>query len=508
MSDAEVTRRELVHGGLALGAAAVASRPLLAHAVDRAAGQRGHCPARLTDIEHIVILMQENRSFDHYYGTFPGVRGFDDQRNRGAFRQPGYDGPDAHDGHLLPFRFNARRPIGQCVFDPTHDWAPQHHSWNGGRNDRFYEVHAKPQNDGPGAPGVMGFHRRKDAPVHWRLARAFTLCDRYFCSVLGPTQPNRCYAVSAWLGQDGKDGGPCLETVFDDNGFHGNFTWETMPERLSAHGVSWKSYTRRGPGEIGGQDDNIFTCFKRFKTDPKLRALGISPTYPDDFVHDLTHDQLPSVSFLQPSFSQSEHPPHPIGFGEYAIASALRRIWAHPRIWRKTAVIVNYDENGGFFDHMPPPVPEPGTKDEFLTVNPLPPEAGGVRGPIGLGFRVPCMVISPWSRGGLISSKTFDHTSVLRLIESRFGVEVPHLSDWRRRHTEDLVEAFNFAAEPDFSIPKLPPTSNTSRLVTTGVCKDASEDEDPPPYPVPSQIKMPHQRTRQRPVRRPSGPCG
>jgi phospholipase C len=495
MAAGAATRRELIERGLVLGAGALASGPLLSHALDAtaAADPAKGCGASLKDIEHFVILMQENRSFDSFYGTFPNVSGFDDQNNRRAFMQPGYNGPGAVDGKLLPFHFDAKKPIVQCVFDPTHNWQPQHGSWNKGRNNRFYEAHAKPQWDGPdAAPGTMGYYRQEDIPVHWKLAELFTLCDAYHCSVLGPTQPNRSYAISAWLGQDGKGGGPTLETQFNGQGFIGDFTWPTMPESFAAHDVTWKSYT-----EPGGQFDNIFTCFSNYKNDPALRALGIDPVYPDNFDADLKRDELPNVSFIQTAFGQSEHPGFSPAAGDYAMAQVLKRIWKYPKIWKKTAVIINYDENGGFFDHVPPPTPEPGTKGEYLTVSPLPPEAGGVVGPVGLGFRAPCLIVSPWSRGGLISSKTFDHTSVLQLLETRFGVEVPNLTKWRRNNTNDLAEAFNFAAKPDFSIPKLPSTS------AIPPCAEFS----PGPYPVPDKITMPKQQKPKHKIRRPSGPC-
>ena len=167
-------------------------------------------------------------------------------------------------------------------------------------------------------------------------------------------------------------------------------------------------------------------------------------------------------------------------------------------------MIINYDENGGFFDHVAPPVPKNGTAGEFLSLPDLPAEAGGIRGPIGLGFRVPCMVVSPWSKGGLISSETFDHTSVLRLLETRYGVKVPNLTKWRRKNTADLVEAFNFAAKPDFSVPSLPPTSITSPLTTTGECAGGTS---PPPYPVPAKTAIPKQQKLRGKVKRPSGPC-
>ncbi len=353
--------------------------------------------------------------------------------------------------------------------------------------------------DGDLATNVMGYFKQPDIPYFWALARAFTLCDMYFCSVIGPTEPNRVYSISATLDPAGRHGGPCLETQFSGQGLVGNFTWTTMPERLQAHGVSWKSYT----DTVGsGQLDSPFPAFTRFRTNTTLNRLGIQPSYPGDFEADLERDELPAVSWVQVSFTKSEHPGFPPATGEYAVDQVLRAIWRRPHIWRKTVVIVNHDENGGFFDHVAPPTPPPGTKGEFLTMQQLPPAAGGIRGPIGLGFRVPCIIVSPWSRGGFVCSDVFDHTSVLRLIERRFGVEVPNLSRWRRSVTGDLTSAFNFAQKPEYSIPKLPQTSATSRLVTTGPCASGNNK----PYPVPSLIPVPHQLPGR--PRRPSGLCG
>jgi phospholipase C len=448
------------------------------------------------------VLMQENRSFDEYFGTYPGVRGFDDARNRQAFAQPGYRGRGSRKGHLLPFHVNGRTPAGQCLGTldfPTHDWAPQHQSWNRGRNNRFYKVHSQRQWDGPFATNVMGYFERQDIPYYWALAKAFTLCDMYFCSVLGPTEPNRLYSVSATLDPAGKRGGPNVQTNFNAQGLVGNFSWTTMPEQLQARGISWKSYTQfSGAGQL----DSPFPAFTQFRTNPTLNRLGIQPTYPADFQADLASDQLPAVSWVQVGITESEHPGEPPAKGEFAVDQVLRSIWRYPHIWRKTVVIINYDENGGFFDHVSPPTPPRGTKQEFLTVPRLPAKAFGIRGPIGLGFRVPCIIVSPWSRGGLVCSDVFDHTSVLRLIERRFGAEVPNLSRWRRSVTGDLTSAFNFASPPNYSIPKLPATSATSPLVTTGQCGALST---PTPYPVPKRIQMPRQRAGR--ARRPSGRC-
>ena len=180
-------------------------------------------------------------------------------------------------------------------------------------------------------------------------------------------------------------------------------------------------------------------------------------------------------------------------------------------LWTKTALFITYDENGGFFDHVPPPVPPAGTPGEYLTVEPLPSIAGGIRGPIGLGFRVPMLVVSPFSRGGFVCSDVFDHTSLLRFLETRFGPEVPNLSAWRRSVTGDLTSAFNFA-RPDSSVPPLPSPSAADPRVLRSDCPTQSPDvgsaEFPTVvgYPLPSPPQtMPGQEPGS--PRRPSGVC-
>ena len=170
---------------------------------------------------------------------------------------------------------------------------------------------------------------------------------------------------------------------------------------------------------------------------------------------------LPQVSWLIGSVVTSEHPPSPSHlWGEYSFAHR-QRSHREPALWAKTVLFVNYDENGGFFDHVPPVTAPPGTPGEYVTAPAVPdPTVVGnpaITGPIGLGFRVPMLIISPFSRGGLVSSDIFDHTSVLRFLETRFGAEVPNLSAWRRATVGDLTSAFNFK-NPDQSIPSLPST--------------------------------------------------
>ncbi|ETZ96931.1 phosphoesterase family protein [Mycobacterium kansasii 662] len=196
----------------------------------------------------------------------------------------------------------------------------------------------------------------------------------------------------------------------------------------------------------------IVRWFKQ-AADPRsdLARFGVAPRYPWDFAADVRANRLPQVSWLVPNILVSEHPAMPDAGGAVAMADTLRILLSNPAVWEKTALIVSYDENGGFFDHVVPPTAPPGTAGEYLTVPDIDGVAGsgGIRGPIGLGFRVPCLVISPFSRGGLMAHDVFDHTSQLRLIEKRFGVPVPNLTAWRRSVTGDMTSAFNFAVPPN-----------------------------------------------------------
>jgi phospholipase C len=468
----------------------------------------------LSDIEHVVIFINENRSFDSYYGTYRGVRGFHDAKvlklNDGSeqsiFAQPfpGAAG-EPYGGHLLPFHFDTNKG-GECVNDISHEWAALHECWNGGALDKFLSVHlqANGLRDGP---NTMGYYTREDLPFFHALADAFTICDHYHCSVIGPTDPNRMYTMSATIDPDGKNGGPSLQTLVTNREQQfGKFTWRTYPEQLQAAGVSWKIYSTPD-GDYG---DNVLPYFKAYQEDAKLAANAFAPQFPTDFLADCAAGTLPQVSWVLASLVQSEHPPAPVTYGEVALAQVLNGLVSNPAVWEKTALFATYDENGGFFDHVPPPVPKPGTPGEYLTVEPLPSIAGGFRGPIGLGFRVPMLVISPFSRGGLVCSKTFDHTSVLRFLERRFGPEVPNLSRWRRARTGDMTQAFNFAATADTTVPPLPAPSLTDVRVLGSDCPTQSPDvgdaEFPSvqgyPLPAPPQTMPTQERGR---AHRPSG---
>jgi phospholipase C len=440
VADRGLTRRDVLRGagvaGLGLAGAGAGLDALLAQAAS--ASGRG----TLKDIKHVVILMQENRSFDHYFGTLSGVRGFGDQKNRSVFFQK------ANGKTIHPFHLKAG-----CLMDITHDWGPQHKAWNHGHMNRFLAVHDQENGTAVG-PETMGYYNRKDIPFYYALADAFTICDGYHCSVIGPTDPNRLLSMSGTLDPAGTHGGPLLETLVGTrSSMAGKFTWKTMPEQLQAKGISWKVYTAGG----GGILDNVLTYFKAYQNkNGQPYQRGLKPVYPDDFMSDLAGNKLPQVSWVLTSVADSEHPDFSgPSNGEAAARQVVEALVNHPS-WKNTALFLTWDENGGFFDHVKPPTPPPGTAGEYLTVSPLPSAADGIRGPIGLGFRVPMIVVSPFSRGGLLCSDRFDHTSTLRFLETRFGVKVPNLSKWRRKHTGDLTSAFNFAGRPKYGKPSLP----------------------------------------------------
>ena len=311
----------------------------------------------------------------------------------------------------------------------------------------------------------MGYYRRKDIPFYYALADAFTICDNYHCSVMGPTHPNRLMALSGTIDPTGAAGGPVIITNGSPDAVY-SVHWDTMPEVLEDAGVSWKVYnptapsTRRGPSQkYGILSDAILPYFSQYK-DPSsaLYQKAFTPLYPNDFVSDIAAGTLPAVSWIIPPLGYDEHPSAPPALGEWFTSQVLSALVANPKVWSKTVLFHMYDENDGFFDHVVPPVAPKGTPGEYLTVSPLPDDADGTAGPIGMSFRVPMLVLSPFSRGGHVASEVFDHTSQLRFLEERFGVKAPNISAWRRHTAGDLTSALH-PKRSDPTVPKLPSTS-------------------------------------------------
>jgi len=437
----KLTRRRLLRNTARFAAAAFASS-LMPPNVRRALAEP-LSSGSFGDIKHVVLLMQENRSFDHYFGTMAGVRGFDDANalllpnGKSVFYQPDAENPK---GYLLPFHLDTRKTSAQKIPSTSHAWSVQHESWNGGKMDQWLRAHRKA--DGANGPYVMGYHTRSDIPFQFALAEAFTICDAYHCSVFGPTYPNRMHWMTGTIDPEGKHGGPMIS----NDPIPGGFTWTTYPERLEKAGVSWKLYQEKD--NYGCNMLEYFKTFQNAAPGSPLHTKGMLHGAVDQFEQDARNDRLPAVSWIIPTGPKSEHPDHMPAAGAAFVASKIDAIAANPEVWAKTVFILDYDENDGIFDHVAPPVPPPGTGREFVH---------GL--PIGAGFRVPCIVVSPWTAGGWVCSETFDHTSVLQFLEKFTGVQEPNISDWRRQTFGDITSAFRFA-DATKKPPALPDANN------------------------------------------------
>ena len=485
----EVTRRQLMAsmGGMVL--ASFALPPALRKAVERAPasllGASGKVPP-ISDIKHVVVLMQENRSFDHYFGAMPGVRGFSDPTAiNGVFKQPDPDNPD---GYLYPFHADTHSTSAQKLPSTSHNWLPQHDSFNNGAMNGFVTARlnsAIDSYDGKAAQYSMAYFKRDDIPFHWALADAFTICDAYHCSVLGPTWPNRLYLMTGQIDPAGAHGGPTYDNYVPTEGF----SWTTYPELLTQAGVPWKVYQ-----EVDNYGFNVLEYFDQYQN-----ASASSPLYqnamrfyqPGQFEYDAINDRLPAVSYILPTSYQSEHPDFMPAAGADYVASKVNAIAANPDVWAKTVFILVYDENDGYFDHVLPPTAPAGTAGEYITASASTEKSAP--GPIGLGFRVPCIIVSPWTVGGYVCHDTFDHTSVTRLLELVTGVVNPGITAWRRQTVGDFTTALG--AVPHGRAPRLPDTKAQLELAEKQVATFQL-----PPYPGASQTP-PAQPPGTKPVR-------
>jgi phospholipase C len=476
----EVSRRQLMAsaGGMVLASFALPSslRKIIAGAPPAAPGRARLASAAVSDIKHVVVLMQENRSFDHYFGAMPGVRGFADPGvPKTRFYQYDADNPDKY---LLPFHTDTHSTSAQNLPSNSHSWGPQHQSWDNGKMDGFVTAHLAA--DGVAGQYTMAYFQRADVPFHWALADAFTICDGYHCSMLGPTWPNRLYLMTGQVDPAGVAGGPVYSNYVPAAGY----SWKTYPEMLTSAGVSWKIYQ-----EADNYGMNVMEYFDQYQN-----ASTSSPLYqnamrfyqPGQFEYDAINDRLPAVSWIIPTSFQSEHPDFMPAAGADFVASKINAIASNPDVFAKTVFVLIYDENDGLFDHVTPPTPPAGTAGEFITVD-------GASDPIGLGFRVPCIIVSPWTVGGFVCHDTFDHTSVIRLIETVTGVVNPNITPWRRKTVGDLTSALG--AVPNGRFPRLPGTKAELEAAENEVLQFQL-----PPIPGASQT-FPVQPPGRKPVR-------
>ncbi len=476
----------------------------------------------LQDIDHIVIHMQENRAFDHYFGMLNGVRGLGDPRplrlpgGKSVWAQPSGQHPD---GYVLPFHGDSKTTRSFRV-----DGADQSHQenmviFNRGRYDEWGhtgELHNR-----------MLHYAAGDLPFYYALADAFTVCDAYHCSTMTQTYPNRLHLFSGCNGGGMVGGDPEMTNYGESDTPSANmdedrplradaYQWSTYAERLQAAGIDWKVYQ-----EYDNYGDNLLSVFPSFRPCAKDSELyrrgrswvsehkeGPDRTRSDGdqlvaaFRADVENGRLPQVSWIVTAEDLSEHPKAEPAKGEHVTAGLIAALVDNPEVFARTAFILNFDEAGGFYDHMPPPVPPVGDYRGHSTV-PVDgetkhwgkdaPKAQGDH-PIGLGIRVPAVIVSPWSRGGFVCSQLFDHTSILRLVEQRFGVEEPNISHWRRSVCGDLTSAFDFG-NPDFrpNMAELPSTADFKERIALSLAGTANE--------IPEQQQPAQQMDGRRPHR-------
>lgn len=480
-----------------------------------ASRQRGS----LADVSHVVILMQENRSFDHYFGSMRGVRGFGDPRpaflpsGRSVFEQQ----QDAKDGGRVvrPFRLDTRATAAGCIESLDHSWKGSHARW------KNWDVWMPEK-----GPMAMGYMTRADLAFYYALADQFTVSDAYHASIHGPTGPNRLFHWTGTSGlsvgreglwsvsNDGVDPNPCADMARDDPAF-GGLGWTPYPARLTKAGVSWRIYQ-----EYDNYSDNPLGYFAEYRALDRGSAdyhrarawvSGSGAANADSsrgehlvraFAADVAADSLPQVSWIVAPFHMCEHPDAPPAYGQMLTARLIAALAAKPDVWAKTVFILNYDENDGFFDHMSPPLPAtlPG-----MGASQVPLQGESFSGePVGLGVRVPLVLISPWTRGGWVHSELSDHTSVLRFLEARFGVEEPNISPWRRAVCGDLTGSFDFdispAARRDTSWLAKLPLVDSYVADSDGACRLARPVAPETP-PDASHATLPRQEPGTRPAR-------
>lgn len=475
-------RRAFLRGMAATGGA-VGAMTVFPPAIQRAlAIEANRRTGSIQDVEHIVILMQENRSFDHYFGTLAGIRGFGDPFPIPRPDATGITGktvwvqPNASarvtGTPIAPFHLNTEQNFNTMrVAGTPHSWTDAQYAWNNGMLNAWPKFKANHS---------MGYFKEQDMPFQFALANAFTLCDAYYCSFHGGTNTNRLFLWTGSNDPHATGNGPATYNDYDwfesNPGNDGGYTWMTYTERLQDAGIAWQIYENMADNftdnPLAGFHSFRDAWFQRPGYSQALRDRGVSTRDLDKLKEDVLADKLPQVSWIVATAEGSEHPgPSSPAQGADYTAKVLEALTANPEVWSKTVLFINFDENDGFFDHVPPPaVPSYLTYDadpehavlagastvdtsgeyheHLVSYHNNATEQALLHRAYGLGPRVPMYVISPWSKGGWVNSEVFDHTSVIRFIETRFGVMEPNISAWRRAVCGDLTSTFNFA-DPD-----------------------------------------------------------
>jgi phospholipase C len=527
----ELSRRNLIRGAAVAGAATAAASTTAgiasaavttSHEAGKAGKARESAGNRrfgdIRDIKHVMILMQENRSFDMYFGSLKGVIGYGDKATItlpggfSVFQQPVTAPGEPVTGTQFPFQLskgtvtstpqppNAEQGA-QNANGTDHSWETQHEAWNGGQHNAWLA-----------AKGIetLGYFTREDIPFQYALADAYTIGDAYHCSVLSATGPNRTYLWGGTINADEQHG---TFVAFNGGDELGDFLpWQSYPVALQNAGLTWKIY--QGSDNFGDNGAQYYDTFAVLDPSQGGTAAPGNPFFDNGLTTvpeplnfetfngdnlanaikaDVEAGTLPQVSWVVTNQQYSEHPDGAPTDGAYYVGRVLQALAADPDVLNSTLVIIDYDENDGAFDHVPPPVAPAGTTDEFFLESSLAPNPL----PVGLGYRVPLLLISPWTRGGWVTSEVSDHTSVLQFLEkwtTAIGQPAlcPNISAWRRAVSGDLTNALDFD-HPVFGLPDLPFVSapvgeaNSYEVVPSTNEQPVQEPGAKPARPLPYQ---------------------
>ncbi|KID73815.1 Non-hemolytic phospholipase C [Metarhizium brunneum] len=430
----------------------------------------------LRDVKHIVLFMQENRAFDHYFGTMAGVRGFGDPNvqvnrdGRSTFEQP--ISPQNGVDILKPWHINHLGgewlEATQCMGAGDNGWATMHAAYNGGLGNNWAQA------DGPYS---LGYFTRADIPTHFDIAEGWTVADMASQSILAATDPNRITWMSGSVNIPGSPTNPdgTGGMIIDNSASPGceapglncfPFVWKTFPEYLEAAGISWQVWQ-----DMDNFEDNMLAYFEQYQTAKNgsaLRTRGNSYPGLDAFYDAAAKGTLPQVSWIVGPQEQSEHAPNLPKDGAWLQKKVVDAITQSPA-YNETVLVISYDEQGGWADHVVPVVAPKGTPGEWLK-DPYN-QFGDV--PLGPGWRTPRFIISPWTRGGNVFTEFTDHTSDIQFVEAWAAahgykdVRTKALTQWRRDHMSNLVNAFDFD-HPDLSTPRITAVDTPESLPDDG----------------------------------------
>ncbi|KAK9236532.1 phosphoesterase family-domain-containing protein [Lipomyces kononenkoae] len=453
----------------------------------------------LGDVKHVVYFMQENRAFDHYFGTMPGVRGFKDPNVLvDASGKPVWYQPTAtnQSEYLLPFYLGANSSYKngiQCAIGGSNDWTQNHNAWNYGAINGWVTNNSQ---------YAWGHYERSDIPTHFAVAEEWSLADMYAEFVIGPTAPSRAAWISGTLNFDSQvgapeeAGGPYMENWSTHeceytDGVPFNcypLNWITMPELLEAQNISWFVY--RDSDSTNDDPMYYFDNYLNSPPDGPLAVKGLSYAGFPLFLAQAANGTLPEVSWIIGSFPLSEHAPHLPNSGAWMISKTIEAITQGP-LANDTVIFLSYDETGGWGDHVPPFISPNGTQYEWA-LNPLTLEEYW---PVGPGFRLPFFAISPWTRGGSVFSEPSDHTSQLMFLEEWAAaqgknVTIDTISPWRRAHMSNLLNMFDFE-NPRYDVPTLAnvsfPAWSDGAYIATTICQEENQGYIQPPVPYGNQ---------------------